>query len=158
MCVVKIPMWFWNYENNIILHLSIFLELSDGNVRKSYKLEMGQDIGQLICEAGQSSSQSNKVVNPKVAKQTKLSFMYAQKVYTCSCCHMPICGKSAYNKHVESCSKYKGTKCKKTFFSEPSFKKHRHNCPPKRYPCTICKKDYSRQSDTDKHMKTHALI
>ena len=106
-------MSFSNCENNIILHLSIFLELSDGIVRKSYKLEMGQDIGQLICEAGQSSSQSNIDLNPKVGKQTKLSFMYTQKVYTCSCCYMPICGKSAYNKHVESCSKYKCTKCKK---------------------------------------------
>ena len=142
----------------MILYLSICLELSDGNVRKRYKLEMSQDIGQLICDAGQSSSQSNKDLNPKVGKQTKLSFMYSQKVYTCSCCSMPICGKNAYNKHVESCSKYKCTKCKKTFFSESSFKKHRLNCPPKRYPCAICKKDYSRQSDTDKHMKKHALI
>ena len=50
-------MWFWNCENNMILYLSLFLELSDGNVRKSYKLEISQDIGQLICEAGQSSSQ-----------------------------------------------------------------------------------------------------
>ena len=151
-------MWFWNCENYMILHLSIFLELSDGNVRKSYKLEIGQDIGQLICEAGQSSSQSNIDLNLKVAKQTKLSFLYTQKVYTCSHCYMPICGKSAYNKHVESCSKYKCTKCKKTFFSDSSFQKHKRNCPPKRYPCTICKKDYSRQSDTDKHMKTHARM
>ena len=93
-----------------------------------------------------------------MAKQTKLSFMYTQKVYTCSHCYMPIYDKSAYNKHVQSCSKYKCTKCKKTFFSDSSFQKHKRNCPPKRYPCTICKKDYSRQSDTDKHMKTHACI
>ena len=107
--VCKDPMWFWNCENNMILYLSIFLELSIGNVRKSYKLEIGQDIGQLICEAGQSSSQSKIDLNLKVKKQTKLSFLYTQKVYICLHCYIPICGKSAYNKHVESCSKYKCT-------------------------------------------------
>ena len=119
---------------------------------------MRQDIGQVDCKTGESSSKSNIVLNPKVTQQTKLSFMYSKKVYTCSQCSIPICGRTPYNKHVASCSKYKCTKCNKTFFSESSFKKHRRNCPPKRYPCAICKKDYSRQSDTDKHMKTHTVI
>ena len=41
---------------------------------------------------------------------------------------------------------------------QDAFNKHKHNCPPKRYPCKICEKDYSRQSDVHKHMKTHAPI
>ena len=153
----KTPIFFWYYENNIILYLSIFLELSEENVNKSCEVGMSQYVGQVVC-GRQSSLKSNTDVNPQVTKQTKLSFMYSSKVYTCLRCSMPICGESTYNKHVESCSKFKCTKCKKTFLSESSFKKHRRNCPPKRYPCTICKKDYSRQSDADKHIKIHTLV
>ena len=127
-------------------------------MKKSYNVEMCQDKQQVVSEAGQISSKSNILATPKMTQQTRLSFMYSKKVYTCSQCSMPICGKTSYNKHVARCSKYNCTKCKKTFFSESSFKKHRRNCPPKRYPCAICKKDYSRQSNTDKHMKTHAVI
>ena len=125
---------------------------------KHHDTRMRQDIGQVDCKAGQSSSKLNIDLIPKVMKQTKLSSMYSQNVYTCSHCLISICGEHSYRKHVESCSAYKCSKCKKTFFSDVSFKKHHRNCPPKRYPCRICKKDYSRQSDTDKHMKTHATV
>ena len=125
---------------------------------KSHELPMRQVIGQIDCKAGHSSSKSNIDVNSKMVKQTNLSYMYSMKVYTCSHCIMSICGENTYRKHVVSCSKYKCTKCNKTFLSDSSFQKHKLNCPPKRYPCSICKKDYSRQSDTDKHMKTHVPI
>ena len=136
----------------LILHLSIFLELNQGNVSKSHELPMRQVVGQIDYKAGQSSSKSNIDVNLKMVKQTNLSYMYSMKVYTCSHCIMSICGENTYRKHVVSCSKYKCTKCNKTFLSDSSFQKHKRNCPPKRYPCSICEKDYSRQSDTDKHI------
>ena len=119
---------------------------------------MRQVVEQIDCKAGESSSKSNIHVNSKLMKQTNLSYMYSKKVYTCSRCTMSICGENTYRKHVGSCSKYKCTECNKTFLSDPSFQKHLRNCPTKRYPCRICKKDYSRQSDTDKHMKTHVPI
>ena len=125
---------------------------------KSHELRMRQVVEQIDCKAGESSSKSNIHVNSKLMKQTNLSYMYSMKVYTCSRCTMSICGENTYRKHVGSCSKYKCTECNKTFLSDPSFQKHLRNCPPKRYPCRICKKDYSRQSDTDKHMKTHVPI
>ena len=125
---------------------------------KSHELRMRQVIEQIDCKAGENSSKSNIHVNSNLMKQTNLSYMYSMKVYTCSHCTMLICGENTYRKHVGSCSKYKRTECNKTFLNDPSFQKHLHNCPPKRYPCRICKKDYSRQSDTDKHMKTHVTI
>ena len=125
---------------------------------KSHELRMRQVVEQIDCKAGQSSSKSNIHVNSKLMKQTNLSYMYSKKVYTCSRCTMSICGENTYRKHVGSCSKYKCTECNKTFLSNPSFQKYLCNCPPKRYPCKISKKDYSRQSDTDKHMKTHVPI
>ena len=97
----KTPIFFWYYENNIILYLSIFLELSEENVNKSCEVGMSQYMGQVVC-GGQSSLKSNTDVNPQVTKQTKLSFMYSSIVYTCLHCSMPICGESTYNKHVES--------------------------------------------------------
>ena len=119
---------------------------------------MSKEVVEVDFKAEQSSLTSKLDLNPKMMQQTKLSFMYSKKVYTCSHCLICICGERMYRKHVEQCSKYKCTKCNKTFFSQTAFQKHLRNCPPKRYPCTICKKDYSRQSDTDKHMKTHAVI
>ena len=80
------------------------------------------------------------------------------KFYACSCCLVFICGEVTYKKHMDNCSKNKCIICKKTFFSDRTFQKHKCNCPLKRYPCPICKKDYSRKSDTDKHMKTHVPI
>ena len=125
---------------------------------KSDDLGMSQDVTVIYYKAGQTSSKSNIDINAEVMKQSNLSYMYSNKVYSCSHCLMSICGENTYRKHVGNCSKYKCGKCNKTFFSESSFQKHRLNCPPKRYPCKICKKDYSRQSDADEHMKTHALI
>ena len=63
----KTPIFFWYYENNIILYLSIFLELSEENVNKSYEVGMSQYMGQLVC-GGQSSLKSNTDVNPKSDK------------------------------------------------------------------------------------------
>ena len=47
-------------------------------------MRMRQDIGQVDFKTGESSSKSNIVLDPKVTQQTKLSFMYSNKVYTCS--------------------------------------------------------------------------
>ena len=72
----KTPIFIWYYENNIILYLSISLELSEENVNKCYEVGMSQYMGQVVC-GGQSSLKSNTYVNPKVTNQTKLSFMYS---------------------------------------------------------------------------------
>ena len=109
--------WFWNCENTINLFLSIFLELSEGNVSKSDYLGMSQDVTVIDCKAGQTSSKSNIDINAEVMKQCKLSYMYSKKVYLCSHCLMSICGENTYRKHVGNCSKYKCGKCNKTFFS-----------------------------------------
>ena len=90
---------------------------------KHHDTRMRQDIGQVDCKAGQSSSKLNIDLIPKVMKQTKLLSMYSQNVYTCSHCLISICGEHSYRKHVESCSAYKCSKCKKTFFSDVSFNK-----------------------------------
>ena len=97
-------------------------------------------------------------INEHVMKQTTLSYMCLNKVYTCPHCLICISGEIVYRKHVQDCSKYKCKTCKKTFLSDSTFKKHLRNCPPKRYPCEICQKDYSRKCHTDKHMKTHATV
>ena len=101
---------------------------------------------------------ANKGINEKLSVQTKLPYKQVKQVYTCSHCLVCICGEVTYKKHMDNCSKYKCVICKKTFFSDRTFQKHKRNCPPKRYPCPICKKDYSRKSDTDKRMETHAPI
>ena len=111
-----------------------------------------------IKNPGKTSSHSKTYISKKLMVQTNLSYMYSKQVYTCPCCLVCVSGECTYTNHVETCSKYKCAKCNKTLFSQHGFNNHRHNCPSKRYPCKICKKDYSQQSDVDKHMKTHAPI
>ena len=86
---------------------------------------------------------ANKGINEKLSVQTKLPFKHSKQVYTCSHCLVCIFGEVTYKKHMDNCSKYKCVICKKTFLSDRTFQKHKRNCPPKRYPCPICKKDYS---------------
>ena len=86
---------------------------------------------------------ANKGINEKLSVQTKLPFKHSKQVYTCSRCLVCICGEVTYKKHMDNCSKYKCVICKKTFLSHRTFQKHKRNCPSKRYPCPICKKDYS---------------
>ena len=74
---------------------------------------------------------ANKGINEKFSVQTKLPFKHLKQVYTCSCCLLCICGEVTYKKLIENCSKYKCVICKKTFFSDRTFQKHKRNCPPK---------------------------
>ena len=74
---------------------------------KSDDLGMSQGITHIDCKAGQMSSKSNIDINAEVMKQSNLSYMYSNKVYSCSHCLMSICGENTYRKHVRSCSKYK---------------------------------------------------
>ena len=95
------------------------------------------------------SASANKGINEKLSVQTKLPFKHSKQVYTCSRCLVCICGEVTYKKHMNNCSKYTCVICKKTFFSDSTFKN---------INVTALQKDYSRKSDTDKHMKTHLPI
>ena len=145
-----------------MIYSKIFIELnpqSDNTSAETTLIE--QDNG--VCykvdkNPRKTSSHSKKGISKKLMVQTHLSYMYSKQVYTCPHCLVCVSGKCRYTNHVQTCSKYKCAKCNKTFYSEHAFNKHQCNCPPKRYPCKICEKHYSQQSDVHKHMKTHAPI
>ena len=69
-----------------------------------------------------TSASANKGINEKLSVQTKLPFKHSKQVYTCSRCLVCICGEVTYKKHMDNCSKYKCVICKKTFFSDRTFK------------------------------------
>ena len=145
-----------------MMYSKIFLELnpqSDNTSAETTLIE--QDNG--VCykadkNHGKTSSHLKTDISKKLMVQTNLSYMYSEQVYTCLHCLVCVSGECTNTNHVETCSKYKCAKCNKTLFSEHTFNKHQCNCPPKRYPCKICEKDYSQQSDVNKHMKTHVPI
>ena len=78
--------------------------------------------------------------------------------YICKGCNQVFIGIVAFNNHSKQCEKETCTICKKTFFSAQTFRKHFRNCPPKRYPCPLCAKTYSRQSDVEKHTRSHEAV
>ena len=61
---------------------------------KSDDLGMSQGVTHIDCKAGQTSSKSNIDTNTEVVKQSTLSYMYSNKVYSCSHCLMSICGEN----------------------------------------------------------------
>ena len=79
----------------------------------------------------ETSASANKGNNEKLSVQTKLPFKHSKQVYTCSRCLVCIGGEVTYKKHMENYYKYKCVICKKTFFSDRTFQKHKRNCPPK---------------------------
>ena len=73
----------------------------------------------------------------------------------CSRCSQRFVGEAKLNEHLLECNRWLCKVCSKVFHSEENFEKHlRNNCPPKRFPCGKCGRDYSRQSDTTVHEKS----
>ena len=78
-----------------------------------------------------------------------------RRIYKCSHCKIILADYLKYRKHIVNCKKYFCVVCKKTFRIEKNFEKHFKNCPPRKFPCGICGKTYSRKSDTVKHENSH---
>ena len=89
---------------------------------------------------------------------TPLGKYVKTKQFKCEHCKKHFFTFVALRKHAKICKSYFCVTCKKTFVIEANFEKHFKNCPPKRYPCTICSKSYSRKSDMEAHMRCHNNI
>lgn len=86
---------------------------------------------------------------------THTAAKYKYQIHVCEKCNHTYQGDHVFQMHQEQCEKKYCYVCKKLFGCLQKYKKHMHNCPPKRYSCTVCLKTYVRESDAEEHRRKH---
>ena len=82
-------------------------------------------------------------------------FAPSRQRYQCDHCKAVFSHLYQLTKHSKTCKKFFCVTCKKTFYIERNFERHFKNCPPKRFPCHLCTKSFSRKGDCEKHISKH---